>query len=705
MIQKIAAAFLTLILTASSTSAGGPENAVVVINSESASSKLVANHYISLRNIPARNVIYLSDITEQESIPIGEFRQQILKPIFETIAKRGLSNHIDYVIYSSGFPTVVDAAADRQKMLDAPNGGAAISANNRAFAPQVALTAATYLFQKVIAEDFSYALPNANTYMRNDTRTLLTNPFVGEDAATFRKALAGTRSEGFDESIELLESLAEKHPLQMALHYWLARTWAWKGEVEQATTWLKRAIATGWCYREFTESDTAFAELINDAAFQSTLELIPDIPFRFTPTLGFRSAFFWGPNGMVNSTPDQGNQYVLSTMLGVNRNQGNSEQETLQYLTRSIAADGTRPGGTIYFTKTKDVRSTTRIPGFDDATNELRLAGVRSEIITTVLPTFRNDVAGLSIGVGGFDWANSNSRILPGAICENLTSYGGALKPGVAQTKLTEFLRFGAAGSSGTVTEPLALQWKFPHPRIHVHYARGCTLAESFYQSVAGPFQLLIVGDALCKPWAQVPVVAITAGLEPDMEVKGALRVQMESANSPVPIRAIDLFLDDQLVRRIGDLGDASFDIDTRTMPDGYHEFRFVPIASGAIATRGLTLIPFTVNNKQHQVDLRTESPVPGIDDTLSFKVTSSGANSLKLVHNDRTLASQDGSEAEFNIAAYEFGRGPISIQAEADFDGQPVRSTPLRLEINGPISITLPIIQAPPVSKAQPKQ
>ena len=279
-------------LTAASASAGGPENAVVVINSESASSKLVANHYISLRNIPARNIIYLSGITEQESIPIGEFRQLILKPIFETIAKRGLSSHIDYVIYSSGFPTVVDAGEDRRKMLASGNGGTAIAANNRAFAPQLALTSATYLFQKIIAEDPGYFLPNSNTYMRIETRTLLTNPFVGADAATFRKALAGTRSEGFDESIELLESLAEKHPLQVAVSYWLARTWAWKGEVEPATTWLKRAIDAGWSYRDYTKADTAFAELANDAGFQSTLALIPNIPFRFVPTLGFRSAYF-----------------------------------------------------------------------------------------------------------------------------------------------------------------------------------------------------------------------------------------------------------------------------------------------------------------------------------------------------------------------------------------------------------------------------
>ena len=40
---------------------------------------------------------------------------------------------------------------------------------------------------------------------------------------------------------------------------------------------------------------------------------------------------------------------------------------------------------------------------------------------------------------------------------------------------------------------------------IQVHYARGCSLAEAFYQSVYAPYQLMIVGDPLCRPWANIP--------------------------------------------------------------------------------------------------------------------------------------------------------------------------------------------------------
>jgi len=115
------------------------------------------------------------------------------------------------------------------------------------------------------------------------------------------------------------------------------------------------------------------------------------------------------------------------------------------------------------------------------------------------------------VGKSDFNWPASGSTILPGAICEHLTSLGGVMVENGGQTPLSEFIRNGAAGASGTVTEPYAIQAKFPDPFLHVHYVKGCTLAEAFYQSVRGPYQLLIVGDPLCRPWARIPQVTSRA--------------------------------------------------------------------------------------------------------------------------------------------------------------------------------------------------
>ncbi len=76
------------------------------------------------------------------------------------------------------------------------------------------------------------------------------------------------------------------------------------------------------------------------------------------PTLGFRSAWQFGPQGeLVESS---GKSYMLSVVLGVTFGRGNTVEEILQYLKRSAAADGTHPPGTIYFVKNDDIRSTVR---------------------------------------------------------------------------------------------------------------------------------------------------------------------------------------------------------------------------------------------------------------------------------------------------------------------------------------------------------
>ena len=138
-----------------------------------------------------------------------------------------------------------------------------------------------------------------------------------------------------------------------------------------------------------------------------------------------------------------------------------------------------------------------------------------AEILQGNVPEGKNDVQGAMLGVANFDWKASRSTILPGAICEHFTSFGGDMHASAGQTPLSELLRYGATAASGTVTEPYAIPHKFPSPMMQVHYARGCTVAESFYQSVLCPYQLLIVGDPLCRPWANIPeitVAGVTAG-------------------------------------------------------------------------------------------------------------------------------------------------------------------------------------------------
>ena len=188
-------------------------------------------------------------------------------------------------------------------------------------------------------------------------------------------------------------------------------------------------------------------------------------------------------------------------------------------------------------------------------------------------------------GVADFSWASSKSKILPGAICENFTSFGGIMAEGSTQTPLTEFLRYGAAGSSGTIVEPMALAEKFPWPLLHVHYARGCSLAEAYYQSVFAPAQLLIVGDPLCRPWAGIPAVQ-AEGVKPDGKVSGTIRL---TPTAKVPnegtVDRFELFVDGRRVTSAAP--GESLHWDTNSDADGYHELRVVAIDASSVQTTG----------------------------------------------------------------------------------------------------------------------
>ncbi|MEO1496905.1 MAG: TIGR03790 family protein [Planctomycetota bacterium] len=234
-----------------------------------------------------------------------------------------------------------------------------------------------------------------------------------------------------------------------------------------------------------------------------------------SPSRAFRGRYRWRPGGVRAPGRAEGMRYLLSTVLGVTTGRGNTVEEVVQSLQRSVAAEESPPRGVFAFVKNSGVRSTTRDKCFPAAVDQLERLGAQAAVMKGELPPRGTRVAGMTLGAALLDLANANLQIEPGAICEHLTSSGGDLTAKAYQTPLTDLIRSGAAGASGTVWEPYALQWKFPLPSIQVHYRRGCSLAEAFYQSVGSPYQLLIVGDPLCQPWARRPGLSV-AGFPSD---------------------------------------------------------------------------------------------------------------------------------------------------------------------------------------------
>jgi len=382
-------------------------------------------------------------------------------------------------------------------------------------------------------------------------------------------------------------------------------------------------------------------------------------------TEGFRGWYGWGSDGRLLEAG--GNRYLLSVMLGVTAGRGNTVREVAACLARAAAADGTKPDGTVYLMTNADVRTTTRSGVFPATVQALERLGVKAEIVSGTLPVQKQDVAGLMTGSPSFDWPASGSRILPGAICENLTSFGGIFTPSAGQTPLSEFLRAGAAGSSGTVIEPYSIQAKFPHPGIHVHYCRGASLAEAFYQSVHAPYQLLVVGDPLCQPWAVIPEVRVRLAdsrpLEPGARLSGTVGI-IPAALLPEEGTAdrFELFVNG--VRADACPPGGRLTLDTAALADGHHELRVVAIAATPLETQGRVVIPVSFVNHDRTLSLAVSPQRLRLDGKATVTIDGTGIDGALVFATGRVLGRISGGSGTIEVPAAMLGRGRVTLHA-----------------------------------------
>ncbi|MGI9518396.1 MAG: hypothetical protein ACR2NP_15175, partial [Pirellulaceae bacterium] len=251
-------------------------------------------------------------------------------------------------------------------------------------------------------------------------------------------------------------------------------------------------------------------------------------------------------------------------------------------------------------------------------------------------------------------------------------------------TKCTEFLRFGAAGASGCVIEPLAIPNKFPHPRIHVHYARGCTLGEAFYQSIHGPYQILIVGDALCRPWNREYNFQVN-DLQSGTTCQGEMQLRITGDGSQ-PVGRVDLYIDGLQVASRSGAGPMSFD--SSQYADGHHEIRIVARSQGDIEFLARKILQVTFDNHRQQISLTAGKTSFNIGDSISVHAESGNDQGFEVLHNGRIVGSGTGRSGTVEIPASTLGRGPVVLTARgvADSAQKSAVSAPLELIIEGEI-------------------
>ena len=412
------------------------------------------------------------------------------------------------------------------------------------------------------------------------------------------------------------------------------------------------------------------------------------------PSQGFRGRYGWVPNQAEPQRDPaeamKAPRYLLSTMLGFTGMQGNTVPEVLACLDRAAACDGTHPDGTVYLMANGDIRAKTRMDQVDEVVAALEKRKHSVMVMTAGrynqnrrVPLRARDVIGCMAGTPTFEWPTV-SRMLPGAIAEHLTSFGARFD-GSGQTKISEFIRNGAAGSSGAVAEPYALWPKFPRARMHVYYADGCSLAESFYQSLFGPYQLLILGDPLARPYATFADVALETPKDP---IRGTIALEPRIKMPPEQkARTVEVWVDGKLVSE--NLPDAPLTLDTTKLVDGAHDLRIVVVEDSTIETRSYASRPLRVQNGTSNVTLLVgpeDSIVYG--NTVRLTGAVSGAQVVVVLAGDTVLAIAQVADGlwKAEIDTKRLGVGTVRLQAGATFrDGARALSGFRDLEIRPP--------------------
>ena len=391
-------------------------------------------------------------------------------------------------------------------------------------------------------------------------------------------------------------------------------------------------------------------------------------------------------------------RYFAGFMLGFSGERGNTIDETLAMIDRSVAVDGTHPDGTFYMMRTDDIRSTPRHGYFDETAAALAALGGRGEVIykvddrVAVVPNGKHDALGVMTGLASPGIDAADMTLLPGAFADHITSFAGRFDT-PSQVKMSRWIAKGASGSMGTVEEPCVfgegVTGKFPHPNLNLWYYQGMSLGESLLRSIEwAPYQSLFYGDPLTRPFAAFPDVTLVD--PPSGPVSGVIELtpRVAAVGSGESIASLDLMIDGAMWSSIAP--GSAFHVDTTVLDDGVHDIRVIAHEDSPVATQGRWLGALEVDNHGRGVTVNL-SPSSG-DSATTFSValeaagggaTGGGASEIRLFANGRVVGAIAGSSGRLELPGRVLGAGPVRLTAVAEYtDGLMVRSTSTEFEI-----------------------
>jgi len=377
-------------------------------------------------------------------------------------------------------------------------------------------------------------------------------------------------------------------------------------------------------------------------------------------------------------------RYFIGSALGFIGPLGNTLEELFDMVDRSVASDGTHPSGTFYYmNNAADPSRNVRQPQFNNAVSSLASLGATGEVISGALPSGRHDCLGIMSGFATQNLPDAEFTILPGAFCEQLTSFAAVFDPST-QTKASEWIRKGASGSYGAVQEPCNYLGKFPRAKFHQVYAEGMTLGEAAFRSLGFfPYQGLIYGDPLTRPFAHIPSVTLPGA--PVGPVSGVITLspQATTTHSTAEIVSFELLVDavSMGVEAFG----SDFEIDTTELREGHHDVRILAFDDSPARTVGHWVGSIDVDNSAHDASIAVDLPTGNLATPFQFTVSAAGGtvSEVRLWQNGRVIGSSGSAGAPITIHGRLLGAGPADVLGEVLFDdGIAALTAPVSLDV-----------------------
>lgn len=417
-----------------------------------------------------------------------------------------------------------------------------------------------------------------------------------------------------------------------------------------------------------------------------------------TTALGFSSnqGYLFG----AASTSANAQRYYLSAQLGYTLGQlGNTTQDLLSMIDRSVAADGTGVGasGTFYYmNNTSDAPRNVRACGttagcatptfYNNAVARLTSLGYSASVVTgTLPPNGSSNVLGVMTGANVLAIPGAGFSFAQGTFADHLTSWGALFDcTGSCQTPVSAWITQGASASDGTVEEPCASTDIFPSANFHYYYAQGMSIGESYLRSLASlPTHNLLYGDPLTRAFAQFPSVTVTN--PPTGNQSGSITITASASTtlSGAQIASLDLLVDG--VKMGSAAPGSAFSLNTKNLPDGRHDLRVLAYDNSAVRNVGRWIGALDTLNHGHGATLSVAPASGSLVRNFAFTYAASGGSvgEVRLIQNGRVLAASSAASGTLTLYGQNLGAGITRVQAEVLYsDNSLARSVPVSVSV-----------------------